>query len=92
MLVLPIDGSARADAIGEERSSYERIENGEQYSLHLNELLRRGRLAFEAQWTPAEGGGRPMTTGTGGTLADGGKPLTFPRNFNRVSARDSNLK
>jgi len=81
---------ARSDSIGVERSSYERIEDGEEYSLHLAELLHRGQLAFEAQWTPAEGGGRPMTSGTGATLADGGNPLVFPRNFNRVSAMDSN--
>jgi len=81
---------ARADSIGEERSVYERLENGEETSLHLNEVLRRGQLAFEAQWTPAEGGGRPMTTGTGAPLADSSRPLEFPHNFNRVSARDAN--
>jgi hypothetical protein len=89
-LVLAIGLPARADSIGEERSVYERLENGEEISLHLDEVLRRGRLAFEAQWTPAEGGGRPMTTGTGGALANGASPLHFPRNFNRVSAQDSN--
>lgn len=81
---------ARSDTIGVERSVYERLEHGEEYSLHLTEVLRRGRLAFEAQWTPAEGGARPLTTGTGHSLADGGSPLVFPRNFNRVSAMDSN--
>ncbi len=79
-----------ADAIGEERSTYERLEEGEEQTLHLNELLHRGRLAFEAQWTPAEGGGRPLTTGTGAPLADNTRPLEFPHNFNRVSAQDSN--
>ena len=79
-----------ADAIGEERSGYERLEDGEERTLHLNELLRRGRLAFEAQWTPAEGGGRPLTTGTGAPVADNGRPLEFPHNFNRISARDAN--
>jgi hypothetical protein len=81
---------AWADAIGEERSVYERLEAGEEQEVHLNELLRRGRLAFEAMWTPAEGGGRPMTTGTGAPLADNSRPLEFPNNFNRVSAQDSN--
>ena len=81
---------AWGDSIGEERSVYERLEEGEEQELHLNELLRRGRLAFEAMWTPAEGGGRPLTTGTGAPLADGASPLVFPNNFNRVSARDAN--
>ena len=81
---------AWADSIGEEHSVYERLEDGEEQEVHLNELLRRGRLAFEAQWTPAEGGGRPLTTGTGAPVADNGRPLVFPHNFNRVSAQDSN--
>ena len=86
----PTRAEATGKAIGEERSVYERLEDGEETSLHLNELLRRGRLLIEAQWTPVEGGGRPMTTGTGAPLADGSRPLTFPNNFNRVSAQDSN--
>lgn len=90
VLGLATSAPAWADSIGEERSVYKRLADGEEASLHLNELLRRGRLAFEAQWTPAEGGGRPQTTGTGNALADAGNPLVFPRNFNRVSAMDSN--
>ena len=81
---------AGADPIGEERSVYERLENGQESSLRIHTLLRHGRLAFEAQWTPIEGGGRPLTGGTGAPLADPGSPLVFPRNFNRVSAQDSN--
>ena len=87
---IAVAAPAWADSIGEERSVYERLEDGEEQEVHLNELLRRGRLAFEAQWTPAEGGGRPLTTGTGAPVADNGRPLVFPHNFNRVSAQDSN--
>jgi len=89
-LGVAVAAPAGADSIGEERSVYERLEDGEEQQVHLNELLRRGRLAFEAQWTPAEGGGRPLTTGTGAPLADNMRPLEFPHNFNRVSAQDSN--
>jgi hypothetical protein len=83
-------GSAAAQSIGEERSSYERLEDGEEYSVTLSELLRRGELAFRAQWTPDEGAGRPLTTGTGQPLSDPTAPLVFPRNFNRISAQDAN--
>ena len=79
-----------AQEIGEERSVYERLEDGDEYGVTLGQLLRRGKLAFRAQWTPSEGGGRPLTTGTGAPLADPASPLVFPRNFNRVSAQDSN--
>ena len=85
-LALPV----QAESIGSETSSYDRLEEGEEYSVRLAELLLRGRLAFEAQWTPSEGGGRPATTGTGAALADASNRLEFPRNFNRVSARDAN--
>lgn len=90
VLGLATQAPVRADSIGEERSVYQRLEDGEEHSQPLKEILRRGQLAFEAQWTPAEGGGRPLATGTGDSLADAGSPLVFPRNFNRVSAMDSN--
>jgi len=41
-------------------------------------------------WTSQEGGGRPLTKGTGDPLSDVSAPLLFPRNFNRISAPDSN--
>jgi len=76
--------------IGQERSTYQRLENGDEFTLSTTEVIERGRAAFTARWTPEEGGGRPFTTGTGAPLAAPAAPLTFPRNFNRVSARDAN--
>lgn len=76
--------------IGEERSGYLRLEDGQEFTLSLHELLRRGELAFAAEWTPVEGGGRPMTKGTGAPLSDPTSPLHFPHSFNRISARDAN--
>jgi len=79
-----------AQQIGEEVSSYERLENGEEYTVSPRELIRRGEAAFSAQWTSQEGGGRPLTKGTGGDVSNPSAPLVFPRDFNRVSAQDSN--
>lgn len=80
-----------ADAqVGQERSSYKRLQDGEEHEIPLRELIERGRAAFTAQWTPVEGVGRPFSTGTGASLAHPGSPLVFPRNFNRVSAQDAN--
>lgn len=79
-----------AEEIGQEVSSYERLENGEEYTTPIRELIRRGAAAFSAEWTPSEGGGRPLTKGTGGPISDAADPLVFPRNFHRVSAQDSN--
>ena len=87
-------GIAMADSdgvrIGAEFSSYQRTADGDEYRLPLHELLRRGEAAFVAQWTGQQGGGRPLTTGTGTPLANPLAPLEFPRNFNRISAQDAN--
>jgi len=76
--------------VGKETSGYVHLQNGEEFQLSLDALLERGRQAFAAMWTATEGGGRPHTNGVGGMLADPGSPLSFPRNFNRISAMDSN--
>src|SRR5581483_11495187 len=41
-------------------------------------------------WTEQEGGGRPLSKGTGAALADPSQPLVSQRAFNRLSAPDSN--
>ncbi|NIP19469.1 MAG: hypothetical protein GWM87_15895, partial [Xanthomonadales bacterium] len=41
-LGVAVAAPAGADSIGEERSVYERLEEGEEQQVHLNELLRRG--------------------------------------------------
>jgi hypothetical protein len=38
--------------IGQELSSYERLEDGEEHTISLRELINRGDAAFRAQWTP----------------------------------------
>lgn len=89
-VVLLMSVDVAAGPVGEERSGYERLEDGQEHVLPLAELLRRGEAAFTARWTPTEGGGRPFTDGTGGALADDSAPLVGPRSFNRVSGQDAN--
>ena len=76
--------------IGVEVSIPRHLVDGEEYSVPLSQLLAHGRKLFEANWTPQEGGGRPLTKGNGNPLRDPSHPLVFPRNFNRVSAPDAN--
>ena len=66
------------------------LQDGEEFSLPLSALLIHGKLLFDANWTEQEGGGRPLTKGTGRPLADPSRPLTGLRAFNRVSAPDAN--
>ncbi|HEV3063439.1 MAG TPA: hypothetical protein VGY48_34670, partial [Vicinamibacterales bacterium] len=76
--------------IGREVAVPRHLQDGEEYTVSLRDLLAHGRLLFTAVWTIEEGGGRPLTKGTGATLSDPTSPLEFPRNFNRISAPDAN--
>jgi cytochrome c peroxidase len=76
--------------IGKEIAIARHLKNGEEYELSLPRLIAFGQKLFEAKWTIQEGAGRPLTKGTGAPLSDPSSPLTFPRNFNRISGPDSN--
>lgn len=82
--------SARDASVGREVSLPSRLAEGSEYALPINQLIRVGRDIFTAKWTSEEGGGRPLSKGSGGPLADLSSPLLFPRNFNRVSGPDAN--
>jgi hypothetical protein len=61
-----------------------------EFQVDQQTLLRHGSLLFNANWTDQEGGGRPLSKGTGKQLTDTSAPLTGSRAFNRVSAPDAN--
>ena len=81
---------ARQSSIGREVSVAVHLKNGQEFSIPLDALLAQGRLLFNANWTEQEGGGRPLTKGTGRPLSDPSKPLKGDRAFNRLSAPDAN--
>ena len=76
--------------VGKEVSVPRHLADGDEYTIPMRRLIDHGRLLFAANWTAEEGGGRPMTKGTGAAISDAASPLVFPRNFNRVSAPDAN--
>ena len=82
--------AAPRSTIGREISVAAHLQDGQEYSIPLDGLLAHGKLLFAANWTEQEGGGRPLTKGTGRPLADPSQPLTGLRGFNRISAPDSN--
>lgn len=82
--------AADAALIGKEVSVPKHLTNDDEYTLPLKTLLEHGKKLFMANWTIQEGGGRPLTKGTGRQVADPSRPLVFPRNFNRVSGPDAN--
>jgi len=83
-------GPAPPSSIGREVSVLTHLQDGQEFSLPLGALLAHGKLLFDANWTAQEGGGRPLTKGTGRPLADPSRPLSGLRAFNRVSAPDAN--
>src|SRR6516225_4505484 len=91
MASLCAGGAARLHAeIGQEVALPRHLQDGEEFQISLAQLLEHGRKVFTAVWTIQEGGGRPLTKGTGASLTDRNSPLLFPLNFNRVSAPDAN--
>lgn len=76
--------------LGAEVAIARHLADGDEYNISLKKLLRHGQLLFEAVVTPQDGGGRPLTKGTGDPLSDPTSPLVFPHGFNRVSAMDAN--
>ena len=80
----------RTAEIGREVSIARHLSDGEEFNVSLRQLLQHGKSLFTAAWTEQEGGGRPFTKGTGNPISNPAAPLTFPRNFNRLSAPDAN--
>ncbi|MDP1558357.1 MAG: di-heme oxidoredictase family protein [Nitrosomonas sp.] len=79
-----------AAEIGKEVAVPTHLQDGDEFNIDASALVKHGKHLFEANWTDQEGGGRPLTKGTGTALADASSPLIFPHNFNRISAPDAN--
>jgi di-heme oxidoreductase (putative peroxidase) len=90
VVVLTATVATQTPTIGREVAVDRHLQDGEEFRLTTKALLEHGRTLFTAVWTIQEGGGRPLTKGTGGALDDPTSPLVFPRNFNRISAPDAN--
>ena len=86
----PIAAPQKERKIGLEVSVPRHLQDSQEFELPLPELLKHGKLLFNANWTEQEGGGRPLSKGTGKQLTDPSQPLVGRRAFNRVSAPDSN--
>src|SRR5260370_30325384 len=76
-------------SIGREVAIDRHLQDGDEFSIPLPDLLAHGKRLFTAVWAIEEGGGRPLAKGTGAKLSDPSSPLEFPRNFNRISAPDA---
>jgi len=75
---------------GREVAIERHLQDDEEFQIAIPDLIEFGRKLFVANWAVQEGGGRPLSKGTGDPLSDPTAPLVFPRNLNRVSAPDAN--
>lgn len=79
-----------ASNIGREVAIERHLQDGEEFQISIRDLIEFGRKLFLANWTVQDGGGRPMSKGTGDPVSDSNAPLLFPRNFNRISSPEAN--
>ncbi len=87
---LPLAAETSRSQLGLEVAVPRHLQDGDEFALPLPQLLAHGQTLFTAAWTSQEGGGRPLSKGTGAPLADLATPLRFPHNFNRISGPDAN--
>jgi hypothetical protein len=83
-------GAAESSDIGREVAISKHLQDDQEFSLPIKDLLEYGKKLFTANWTEDEGAGRPKTKGTGTALTDPSKPLVGARAFNRISGPDAN--
>src|SRR3954464_9228156 len=62
-------------SIGREIAIARHLADGQEFSTPPPDLLAYRRPLFDANWPTQEGGGRPLTKGTGRPLADQSQPL-----------------
>lgn len=82
--------SQTSPVIGSELAVPKHLKDGEEFRLPLLELIEHGRQLFSANWTPEDGGLRPLMKGNGRSLSAPQDPLTGTRSFNRISGPDAN--
>ncbi len=82
--------SSQTSSVGREVAVATHLFDNKEFSSPLGATIEHGRRLFDANWTEEEGGGRPLTKGTGRSLSDRSLPLTGSRAFNRISAPDAN--
>ena len=76
--------------VGHEVAIPTHLQDGEEFTTSIRQLIEYGAQLFNAKFTVQEGAGRPKSKGTGAPISDPSSPLVFPRNFDRLSSPDAN--
>ena len=83
-------GQDQPPQIGREVAIRVHLQDGEEFTVPIADLIQYGAQLFNAKFTVQEGAGRPRSKGTGAPISDPSSPLLFPRNFDRLSSPDAN--
>ena len=83
-------GQSPSSQVGREVAIPIHLQDGEEFTTPIVQLIQYGAQLFNARFTAQEGAGRPKSKGTGAPISDPSSPLVFPRNFDRLSSPDAN--
>ena len=83
-------GQNESPQVGREVAIPVHLQDGEEFTTPIRQLIQYGAQLFNAKFTVQEGAGRPFSKGTGAAISDPSSPLLFPRNFDRLSAPEAN--
>ncbi len=89
-LVIAALGQSPSSQVGREVAISIHLQDGEEFTTSIGQLIQYGAQLFNAKFTVQEGAGRPLSKGTGGPISDPSSPLVFPRNFDRFSSPEAN--
>ena len=90
LMAVAVLAQSPGSQVGREVAIPVHLQDGEEFTTPIVELLQYGARLFNARFTIQEGAGRPQSKGTGAPLSDPSSPLVFPRNFDRLSSPDAN--
>lgn len=90
IVVFAVWGQSPGSQVGREVAIPTHLQDGEEFTISLRQLIEYGSQLFNAKFTVQEGAGRPQSKGTGAALSDPSSPLVFPRNFDRISSPEAN--
>src|SRR6266851_1419240 len=83
-------GQSPSSQVGREVAIPIHLQDGEEFTTPIGQLIQFGGQLFNAKFTIQEGAGRPLSKGTGARVSDPTSPLVFPRNFDRISSPEAN--
>jgi hypothetical protein len=75
LIALTALGQSPDSEIGREVAIPKHLQDGEEFTTPLRRLISYGSKLFTAKFTVEEGGGRPLTNGTGARVSDPTSPI-----------------